>query len=116
MLVVLFSLYRFVLYDPKTQLWYEVSEDYIREKVSHSLRSRPNNSNNESSSSRGRSKRKIRKKNSTSRNNKHKNSPALDEIVQHILQDQQSILRSLMHKETNRVAAEAIMRATLGRN
>jgi hypothetical protein len=89
-----------------TQLWYEVSEDYIREKVSHSLRSRPNESR--------RAKPKIRKKTSTSR--KQKNSPALDEIVQHILHDQQSILRSLMHKETNRAAAEAIMRATLGQN
>jgi hypothetical protein len=32
--------YRFVLFDPKTKLWHEVSEEYAREKVSHSLRSR----------------------------------------------------------------------------
>jgi len=31
---------RFVLFDPSTKLWYEVSEEYAREKVSHSLRSR----------------------------------------------------------------------------
>jgi hypothetical protein len=31
---------RFVLFDPKTKLWHEVSEEYAREKVSHSLRSR----------------------------------------------------------------------------
>ena len=31
---------RFVLFDPNTKLWYEVSEEYAREKVSHSLRSR----------------------------------------------------------------------------
>ncbi|VEU39924.1 unnamed protein product [Pseudo-nitzschia multistriata] len=31
---------RFVLFDPHTKLWYEVSEEYAREKVSHSLRSR----------------------------------------------------------------------------
>jgi len=31
---------RFVLFDPKTKLWQEVSEEYAREKVSHSLRSR----------------------------------------------------------------------------
>jgi len=31
---------RFVLFDPETKLWYEVSDEYAREKVSHSLRSR----------------------------------------------------------------------------
>ena len=31
---------RFVLYDPNTKMWHEVSEEYAREKVSHSLRSR----------------------------------------------------------------------------
>jgi hypothetical protein len=31
---------RFVLFDPNTKLWHEVSEEYAREKVSHSLRSR----------------------------------------------------------------------------
>lgn len=31
---------RFILFDPKTKLWHEVSEEYAREKVSHSLRSR----------------------------------------------------------------------------
>mmetsp|Transcript_11066 Transcript_11066/g.17757 ORF Transcript_11066/g.17757 Transcript_11066/m.17757 type:complete len:219 (+) Transcript_11066:80-736(+) len=93
---------RFVLFDPKTQMWYEVSEDYAREKVSHSLRSRPNNQR--------RCKPKIRKK----AVRKQKQSPALDEVVHRILQDQQSILRTMMQKETNRVTAEAIMRATLG--
>jgi hypothetical protein len=43
-----------------------------------------------------------------------KHSPALDDVVQHILQDQQSILEEMMQKESNRMAAEAIMRATLG--
>jgi hypothetical protein len=43
-----------------------------------------------------------------------KHSPALDDVVQRILQDQQSILRTMMEKESNRMAAEAIMRATLG--
>jgi hypothetical protein len=43
-----------------------------------------------------------------------KHSPALDDVVQHILQDQQSILKAMMQKESNRMAAEAIMRATLG--
>ena len=32
--------FRFILFDPKTKLWHEVSEEYAREKVSHSLRSR----------------------------------------------------------------------------
>lgn len=43
-----------------------------------------------------------------------KHSPALDDVAQHILQDQQSILKAMMQKESNRMAAEAIMRATLG--
>lgn len=37
---MLFCFCRFVLFDPNTKLWHEVSEEYAREKVSHSLRSR----------------------------------------------------------------------------
>ena len=36
----MFRFRRFVLFDPNTKLWHEVSEEYAREKVSHSLRSR----------------------------------------------------------------------------
>lgn len=97
-----FSGARFVLFDPKTKLWYEVSDDYAREKVSHSLRSRPMENR--------RSRPKLKKK--ILRQSKH--SPALDDVVMHILQDQQSILKAMMQKESNRMAAEAIMRATLG--
>ncbi|KAG7344339.1 hypothetical protein IV203_022347 [Nitzschia inconspicua] len=93
---------RFVLFDPKTKLWYEVSEEYAREKVSHSLRSRPM----EQRRNRPRLKTKVLRV--------PKHSPALDDVVQHILQDQQSILKAMMQKESNRMAAEAIMRATLG--
>jgi hypothetical protein len=105
---------RFVLYDPKTQLWYEVSEEYAREKVSHSLRDRRKQSRQHQHRGGTRptttSTNKIRKR----AVRKQTHSPALDDIVQRILQDQQSILRSMMQKETNRVTAEAIMRATLG--
>lgn len=91
-----------MLYDPKTQLWYEVSEEYAREKVSHSLRSRPMDH------------RRDRPKMKTKSIRTSRQSPALDDVVQRILQDQQLILRTMMEKESNRMAAEAIMRATLG--
>ena len=39
-LFLCFPSFRFVLFDPVTKLWHEVSEEYAREKVSHSLRSR----------------------------------------------------------------------------
>lgn len=95
------SLIRFILYEPNSRLWYEVSPEYAREKVSHSLRSRPE---------RRRIKPAARKK--TSKKPAH--SPALDDIVAHIIQDQQGILKGLMSKESDRMTAEAIMRATLG--
>ena len=36
-LFLCFPSFRFVLFDPVTKLWHEVSEEYAREKVSHSL-------------------------------------------------------------------------------
>jgi hypothetical protein len=89
------------LFDPQTQLWYEVSPEYAREKVSHSLRSRPE---------RRRVKPAARKKAAKKTANFH----ALDDIVAHIIQDQQGILKGLMAKESDRMTAEAIMRETLG--
>jgi hypothetical protein len=44
---------------------------------------------------------------------KQPNSPAVDDVVRRIIDDQQSILRTMMQKETNRMTAEAIIRATL---
>ena len=81
---------RFLLYDPKTRLWYDVGDEYAREKVSHSLRSRPNENR--------RSKPKPRKK--TVRKPQH--SPALDAIVRRLINDQQELLKSMIDKETKR--------------
>ena len=83
-------------------MWYEVSPEYAREKVSHSLRSRPER----------RCVKPAARKKASRRSVAH--SPALDDIVAHIIQDQQGILKGLMSKESERMTAEAIMRATLG--
>jgi hypothetical protein len=81
---------RFLLYDPKTQLWYDVGDEYAREKVSHSLRSRPNEHR--------RIKPKIRKKMSC----KPKHTPALEAVVTRLIQEQQELLKSMIDKETSR--------------
>lgn len=82
---------RFLLYDPKTQLWYDVGDEYAREKVSHSLRSRPNEHR--------RSKPKPKKK-MVCKPIKH--SPALEAAVTRLIQEQQELLKSMIHKETSR--------------
>lgn len=84
---------RFLLYDPKTKLWYDVGDEYAREKLSHSLRSRPNEQR--------RSKPKPRKK--CVRKNQY--SPALDVIVTRLISEQQSLLKDMIDKETKREAA-----------
>jgi hypothetical protein len=89
---------RFVLFDPKTNLWYEVSDDYAREKVSHSLRSRPINEQQR------RTKPKVRKK----ALRKHTNLPALDSVVQQLIQDQQQILNMMIQKESIRVTSDVV--------
>lgn len=85
---------RFLLYDQNTQLWYDVGDEYAREKVSHSLRSRPNEQR--------RNKPKPRKK--TVRKTQH--SPALDELVQRLIVDQQALLKSMIETATRRAATE----------
>jgi hypothetical protein len=87
------------LYDPKTKLWYDVGDEYAREKVSHSLRSRPNEQR--------RSKPKPRKK----MVRKTPYSPALDVVVTRLIQEQQTLLKYMIEKETSRAAAEAVCSA-----
>lgn len=81
--------YRFLLYDPNTKLWYDVGDGYAREKVSHSLRSRPNEQR--------RTKPKPRKR--TIRKPPH--SPYLEAIVQRLIADQQALLKTMIRKETS---------------
>ena len=66
-----------------------MGDEYAREKVSHSLRSRPNEHR--------RSKPKIKKKIVC----KPKHSPALEAAVTRLIQEQQELLKSMIHKETS---------------
>lgn len=85
-----------MLYDTRTKLWYEVGDGYAREKISHSLRSRP--------SEQRRTKPKPRKRVVR----KPAQSPYLDSLVQRLIADQQELLKSMIAKETeNSLSAAA---------
>ena len=73
-----------------------MGDHYAREKVSHSLRSRPNEQR--------RTRPKPRKRTSM-RKNQH--SPALDGIISQLIQDQQALLKVLIDRETKRATTEA---------
>jgi hypothetical protein len=75
------------LKDQKLQLWVEVGEEYRKEKVSHALRSRPNDD---------RSKRQKPKKKVT---RKQQELPAVDETVESLIQEQQALLKSMIERE-----------------
>lgn len=79
---------RFLLKDPQTKLWYDVGDEYAREKVSHALRSRPN----EERPKRPKAKKKASRK--------PQYPPELEETVQDLINDQQQLLKSLIKKET----------------
>lgn len=79
---------RFLLKDQKLQLWVEVGEEYRKEKVSHALRSRPNNDD--------RSKRQKPKKKMS---RKQKELPAVDQTVESLIQEQQALLKSMIERE-----------------
>lgn len=68
-----------------------MGDEYAREKASHSLRSRPNEHR--------RSKPKLKKKIVC----KPKHSPALEAAVIRLIQEQQELLKSMIHNETSRV-------------
>lgn len=78
---------RFLLKDPKLQLWFEVDEEYMKEKVSHALRSRPNED---------RRKRLKPKKKPTKKQQK---SPAVDQTVEALIKEQQELLKSVIERE-----------------
>lgn len=78
---------RFLLKDPKLQLWFEVGEEYIKEKVSHALRSRPNEER----------KRRLKPKKKIVR--KQTQSLAVEEAAESIIREQQLLLKSMIERE-----------------
>lgn len=86
---------KFLLYDTQTGLWYDVGDEYAREKVSHSLRSRPNEHR--------RTKPKLPRKSSFKKAAEH--APAIDKIVSQLLHEQQSLLNTMIARETTSQAA-----------
>lgn len=73
--------------DSGSGMWFDVGEAYAREKVSHALRSRPNEER----------RRKLKPKKSTSRKQE---IPAEFELnVQSLLQAQQELLKSMIETE-----------------
>ena len=84
---------RFLLKDPKLQLWFEVGEDYMKEKVSHALRSRPNDER------RKRPKAPNNNRNKKALRGKPQLSPAIDCAVESLIQEQQALLKSMIERE-----------------
>jgi len=78
---------RFLLKDPKLQLWFEVGEDYIKEKVSHALRSRSTDD------------RRKRPKPIKKCFRRQELLPAVDEAVESLLQEQQELLKTMIERE-----------------
>lgn len=73
--------------DTKTNHWYDVGFEYAKEKVSHALRSRPM----EDRRKRLKPKKKAMRKSAF--------SPELENVVQGMIADQQSLLRTMIEKE-----------------
>ena len=80
---------KFLLFDGKTGLWYDVGDEYAREKVSHSLRSRPTEHR--------RTKQKPPRKTSL---RKTQHSPAIEKIATQLIHDQQSLLKKMIENDT----------------
>jgi hypothetical protein len=78
---------RFLLKDVKTNLWFDVGEGYAREKVSHALRSRPNEER----------RRKLRPKKKTCR--KAEIPMEFEAQVESLIQSQQKLLKSMIETE-----------------
>jgi len=78
---------KFLLKDPKLKLWFEVGEEYQKEKVSHALRSR---GKEECRNKRPKPKKKMTRK--------LQQSPAMDEAVESLIQEQQEMLKTLIER------------------
>ena len=80
-------MHRFLLKDSETNLWYDVGDHYAREKISHALRSRPNQE------------RRRQAKRRQKKSRKPKITDDQEQIVQRIIGDQQQLLRQMMERE-----------------
>jgi hypothetical protein len=81
------SCFRFLLKDAESGNWFDVGEIYAREKVSHALRSRPNDER----------RRKTKPRIKTAR--KPEIPPELEGRVQALIHEQQALLKSMIEKE-----------------
>jgi hypothetical protein len=70
-----------------TKMWHDTGDDYAREKVSHALRSRPN----EDRPKRPKQKKKVARKPAQSHD--------LEDTVQRLIADQQHLLQSMIEKD-----------------
>jgi hypothetical protein len=100
--------------DTKTNEWYDVGIEYAREKVSHALRSRPNEERRKRSIKQPKNKRlrdggddntaAAAGSNSAAcgggGGDKPNGSPELEEIVKSLIHDQQQLLKSMIQKES----------------
>jgi hypothetical protein len=77
---------RFLLKDASTNKWLVVDEDYVKEKISHALRSRPNETR----------RRRPRQPKRTSR--KPTLAPDIEATVQKLIIVQQQLLKSMIDK------------------
>jgi hypothetical protein len=107
------SLFRFLLKDTKTNEWYDVGIEYAREKVSHALRSRPNEERRKRSIQQPKNKRIQRgggnndsaapgssPGSSTGDKSTNGSSLELEETVKSLIHDQQQLLKSMIQKES----------------
>jgi hypothetical protein len=78
---------RFLLKNAKSSRWFDAGDEYAREKVSHALRSRPN----EERPKRPRPKKKAIRK--------PQQSHDINETVRRLIADQQSLLQSMIAKD-----------------
>jgi hypothetical protein len=70
-----------------TKMWHDTGDDYAREKVSHALRSRPN----EDRPKRPKQKKKVARKPAQSHD--------LEDTVRRLIADQQHLLQSMIEKD-----------------
>jgi hypothetical protein len=86
-LLIAFALARFLLKDAKSGMWFDVGDVYAREKVSHALRSRPN----EERSRRLKPKKKMTRKPEI--------PIELEGRVQALIREQQTLLKVMIERE-----------------
>ena len=82
--------FRFLLRDQDTNLYRDAGSVYAREKISHALRSRPNNAR----------RRKWLRQRRQKTNKKRALTEDQERTVQRLIAEQQLLLQQLIHRET----------------